>query len=439
VSNDMCKSGSRLPLTRASQPDVMSGGSSLARKKRDRSTRSQPRRNSGTNLAIQALQQLAAAHEACRATFAERPSAVRLQALATALRQIFQAEVAILRIVDLPPLEAVSPRGSDTRGWGELLGAPASEPHGATSSVVVEPSDERMVAAGVERVVVVPIDAGPARGALWLGYGKKAPSDGDDLVMFDLLGDYLALALRHASAAMRTSDPSAPDARDDLISQAAHDLRTPLTPISMLLQTLERKAAAGTVDIDSIARARRQVQRLTDMVSDMVDIARLRDGRLLLEPAVLDLREAFDRGAKAFGERERRRSVQLALGDEPLFIVADSERTVHALASLFEHVARLAQGDAPLRANIERRNSDVVVHIDSERSTPIAAGFDAGPAAAGISQRPVPLGLGVRFADALFARLGGNLQIAGGRDGSARVEITFPLAPSPANAERSAG
>jgi hypothetical protein len=92
-----------------------------------------------------------------------------------------------------------------------------------------------------------------------------------------------------------------------------------------------------------------------------------------------------------------------------------------------------------LRANIERRNSHVVVHIDSERSAPIAAGFEAGPAAAGISQRPVPVGLGVRFADALFARLGGHLQIAGGRDGSARVEITFPLAPSPASAERSAG
>jgi signal transduction histidine kinase len=416
----------------------MSGASSLARKKRDRSTRSQPKRSAAAGLSSQPLQQLAAAHEACRATFAERPSAIRLQALATALRQIFQAEVAVLRVVDLPALEVVSPRGADTRGWGDLLGAPTSGPHGGTATLVVEPRDGRLPGSGIERIVVVPVDATPARGALWLGYGKRAPFGSDDIVMFDLLGDYLALALRHASTATPPIEPSETDAGSDLVSQAAHDLRTPLTPISMLLQTLERKAASGTVDIDSIGRARRQVQRLTDMVSDMVDIARLRDGRLMLEPAVLDLREAFDRGAKAFGERDRRRTVELTLGDEPFWIVADADRTAHALASLFEHVARLSQGDGPLRANLERRNSHVVLHIDSERAVPMRSGFELGASAATIGHRRAPLGLGVRLADALFARLGGNLQIAQGRDGSARVEVSFPLAPAPAS-ERSAG
>jgi len=415
----------------------MSGASSLARKKRDRSTRSQPRRNSGTTLTLQPLQQLAAAHEACRATFSERPSAVRLQALATALRQIFVAEVAVLRVDDIPPLEVVSPRGSDIQGWSDLVEVPASGPHGATATQVVEPHDERLAAAGIERIVVVPIDATPACGALWLGYGKKPPFASDDLVLFDLLGDYVALALRNASAVTPTNESSNTGSGDDFVSQAAHDLRTPLTPISMLLQTLERKAAAGAVDIESIGRARRQVQRLTDMVSDMVDIARLRDGRLLLEPAVLDLRDACDRAARAFGERERRRSVELALGDEPLWMVADVERTVHALASLFEHVARLSPGDAPLRVKLDRRNSHVVLHVDSERATPI--GGKCEPAsAAGSSPRPASLGLGVRLADALFARLGGSLQIAGGRNGSALIEATFPVAPAPAS-ERSAG
>ena len=418
----------------------MSGASSLARKKRDRSTRSPPRRNSGTALSIQPLQQLAAAYEACRTTLAERPSAVRLQALATALRQIFLAEVAVLRVVDLSALEVVSPRGSDTRGWSDLLGASAAEPHDTTSAHIVETRDERLMGAGVQRIVVVPIDAAPARGALWLGYGKKAPFASDDLVMFDLLGDHLALALRHTCAVTATSQRSDPDAGDDLISQAAHDLRTPLTPISMLLQTLERKALAGTVDIDSIGRARRQVQRLTDMVSDMVDIARLRDGRLLLEPAVLDLRDTFKQGAKAFSERERRRSLELEVGEEPLWVVADADRTVHALASLFEHVARLSQGDGPVRANVERRNHHVVLRIVGERTTPTVGGGFEPSTSGGVSlgPRPVPLGLSVRLADALFARLGGNVHIASGRDGSARIEVTFPLAPAPVS-ERSAG
>jgi K+-sensing histidine kinase KdpD len=209
----------------------------------------------------------------------------------------------------------------------------------------------------------------------------------------------------------------------------------------MLLQTLERKAAAGAVDLDSIGRARRQVQRLTDMVSDLVDLSRLQEGRLLLEPTVMDLREAFERGAKAFRERERRRTLELAVGDEPLFIIADADRTVHAVASLLEHVSRLAQGDTPLRATLERRNNHATLHIDSER--PISNSgirLELGQTTPVPSPRTTTLGLGVRLADALFERLGGTLQMSRARDGSTTIDGTLPLSPPPSGErERSAG
>jgi K+-sensing histidine kinase KdpD len=176
------------------------------------------------------------------------------------------------------------------------------------------------------------------------------------------------------------------------------------------------------------------------MVADLIDLARLREGRLLLEPTVMDLRDAFERGAKAFGERDRRRSVELALGDEALWIVADNDRTVHAIASLLEHVARLSQGDAPVRANLERRNSHASLEIHSEPAVSSSPRVELGapPSSTRTVHRVPPLGLGVRLADALFTHLGATLQIAGNRDGTSRVEGTFPLAPPPSS-ERSAG
>jgi K+-sensing histidine kinase KdpD len=379
------------------------------------------------------MKRLAAAHEACRALLAERVPSAMLESLVTTLRQIFQADIAVLRVGDRATLEAVSPRGNNAGVWSDWLQAHRSSSPGATSTHLVEATDDRTAPAGSERIVVIPLDAG-ARGAFCLGYGKKAPSTSEDLVMFDLLGDYLAVVLRQATAPGARPDSSTGSAsNDDLVSQAAHDLRTPLTPISMLLQTLERKAAAGTVDVDSIARARRQVQRLTDMVADLIDLARLREGRLLLEPAVLDLRDAFTRAARAFGERERRRTVELVLGDEPLWIIADNDRTVHAIASLLDHVARLSQGEAPVQVNLERRDSNASIEICSER--PGAASgprLELGISSSGMHRTP-PLALGVRLADALFSRLGATLKIAGTREGSPRVEASFPLAPAPAN------
>jgi len=362
-----------------------------------------------------------------------------LQTLVTTLRQIFQAEIAILHVdVDSgPPFEAVSPRGTDPRIWADLLeAAPTSAPR-TTGTRVVEVHSDRAATPGIEHMVVVPVQA-ETRGTLCLGYGKKAPSSTDDLVMFDLLGDYLALVLRPTIAQSPSSEVPNGSSTDDLVSQAAHDLRTPLTPISMLLQTLERKAAIGTVDLESIGRARRQVQRLTDMVADLIDLARLREGRLVLEPVVVDLREAFARAARTFRERERRRTVELVLGDEPLWIIADTDRTEHAITSLLDHVARLSQGDAPVRANLERRTADVSLAIHSERTVSKASpALELSTSSTATLHHTPPLGLGVRLADALFTHLGGTLRIAGSRDGSVRVEGTFPLAPPPSG-ERSA-
>lgn len=404
----------------------MSGASSLARKKRERVTRAPTKRESSPSLSVKPLQRVLAAHEACKAMMAEPPSPSTLQGLTTALRQIFHAEVAMLRSGELPPREAVSPRGTDVLGWSDQLEAPASGSPGKPSTFIADLHDDTS-GKGVAKVAIIELNTSTARGALWLGFGKKATFNADDLTMFDLVGDYVALALRQSAAQPTADGPT--ESTDDIVSQAAHDLRSPLTPISMLLQSLERKAAIGTVDLDSIGRARRQVQRLTDMVSDLVDLSRLREGRLLIEPAVMDLRDAFSRGAKLFGERERRRAVEMTLGDEALWIVGDSDRTAHVMTSLFDHVARLAQGDVPIRAKLERGEGQVTLSIESHRS-PTSSGIQLANSPHRAHRVP-PLGLGVRLADALFGRLGAKLEIKTSRDGGAQIEATFPIAAPP--------
>jgi signal transduction histidine kinase len=363
---------------------------------------------------------------------AEPPSAAGLQALTTALRQVFLADVAVLRSGELPPREAISPHGTDVLAWNDQLEAPASGSHDTPATNVLDLQEDAS-GLNVARVVVIPVNANGSRGTLWLGFGKKTSFTRDDLLMFDLIGDYVGLALKHSA-----SQPAAElttESTDDIVSQAAHDLRTPLTPISMLLQTLERKAAVGTVDLDSIARARRQVQRLTDMVSDLVDLSRLRENRLVLEPVVMDLRTVFQRGAKTFGERERRRTIELEVGDDPLWIVGDNDRTAHVMTSLFDHVARLVQGESPIRARLGRENSHVVLTIESSRA-PTTSGIQLATHSARTHRVP-PLGLGVRLADALFTRLGAKMAITTSRDGGAQIEARFPVAQAPG--EKTAG
>ncbi|MFP2929525.1 ATP-binding protein [Pyxidicoccus sp. 3LG] len=84
--------------------------------------------------------------------------------------------------------------------------------------------------------------------------------------------------------------------RDEFLSVASHELKTPLTPLQLKLTTLRRAVETAspaqltgerlTRDLDV---AIRQVRKLTDLVEDLLDVSRLSVGKLLLTPEAVDL------------------------------------------------------------------------------------------------------------------------------------------------------
>jgi MEDS: MEthanogen/methylotroph, DcmR Sensory domain/Histidine kinase-, DNA gyrase B-, and HSP90-like ATPase/His Kinase A (phospho-acceptor) domain len=76
--------------------------------------------------------------------------------------------------------------------------------------------------------------------------------------------------------------------RDEFLSVASHELRTPLHALALSLHALQRQAAAtdgGTY----ITRAQRQVDRMNRLVGTLLDVSRLREGRLEWHLGTVDL------------------------------------------------------------------------------------------------------------------------------------------------------
>jgi signal transduction histidine kinase len=82
-------------------------------------------------------------------------------------------------------------------------------------------------------------------------------------------------------------------ARDEFLSIASHELRTPLTPIILMIDTLEltlQRDRMLTPKIKSnLVVARRQVDRLADLVEEMLEVSRITAGRLSLQLEEVDL------------------------------------------------------------------------------------------------------------------------------------------------------
>ncbi len=91
------------------------------------------------------------------------------------------------------------------------------------------------------------------------------------------------------------------EARDEFLSIASHELRTPLTPLKLQLQGLERHIVKGTINelpiekiIKIIQSSDRQINRLSTLIDDLLDVSRITTGRLSLNREKFSIQEMIN-------------------------------------------------------------------------------------------------------------------------------------------------
>jgi len=117
----------------------------------------------------------------------------------------------------------------------------------------------------------------------------------------DLRAAIVTIVMRTAAelASLNAELRRALRARDEFLSMASHELRTPLTTLKLQFESLARLAstspqlAVGSERVGgSVVMARRQLRRLEQLVTELLDLSRLSAGRLQLSPT-----EGIDLGA----------------------------------------------------------------------------------------------------------------------------------------------
>jgi PAS domain S-box-containing protein len=153
-----------------------------------------------------------------------------------------------------------------------------------------------LCALGVQSTIVVPVTARNRQiGAITLNRMKAGASYHQaDLWMAQDLARRLAVAIENAR--LHQQAELAIQARDEFLSIASHELRTPLTPLKIQTQLLMRKLGQqGSSEINAEVIARRmqssnkQIERLSRLIDELLDVSRINIGRFSLTPEPLDL------------------------------------------------------------------------------------------------------------------------------------------------------
>jgi PAS domain S-box-containing protein len=146
--------------------------------------------------------------------------------------------------------------------------------------------------AGLRSAILVPmIIHGKVVGAItFVRAATRSRYGAQDLLLAEEIAGRAASAVEKARLYRRAQE--AIGVRDDFLSVAAHELKTPLTTLQLHLGSLQR---SGETDRDKILRrissATRQTDRLGHLVADLLDVSRIAAGRVTLNRETCDLAE----------------------------------------------------------------------------------------------------------------------------------------------------
>ncbi len=164
--------------------------------------------------------------------------------------------------------------------------------HGSVRVSETDPDDHAgilgLVGARRGTLVVVPILRGAQiEGALALiGLRGGRRYGDDDLTLAEEIAARAAAAIEQSR--LNAELLAAVRVRDDFLSVASHELNTPLTPLRLHLGALRRGRADPAKMGERFAALDRQVDRLAQLVGQLLDVSRITAGRLALERSPVD-------------------------------------------------------------------------------------------------------------------------------------------------------
>ena len=256
--------------------------------------------------------------------------------------------------------------------------------------------------------------SGEVLGGLFFGHAQPGVFTEREEELVKGLAGQTAVAIDNARLYQRSQE--AVKLRDEFLSIASHELKTPLTPLRLQMQTLEKHAAEGTLAslpperLQRVAEVSlRQVSRLTRLIEDLLDVARINAGKLKLNHGAGELvalvKEAVDRYAPG---------APVTVHAPPLLhCKCDALRIEQVFVNLLTNALKYAPGQ-PVEVFLREEGGEAILEVK-----------DLGPGIAhedqdrifgryerlGSSQSVGGLGLGLFIARQIVEAHGGSLSV----------------------------
>jgi signal transduction histidine kinase/DNA-binding response OmpR family regulator len=226
------------------------------------------------------------------------------------------------------------------------------------------------------------------------------------------------------------------EVKSEFLRLASHELRGPVTVLRGYLAMMQ----AGEVPRDDLSPTYRillsKVDEINLLIEQMLETARLEDGRLVLEVESLDLREVARTAVAEVTRRlTARHRLEVDLADEPIIVTCDRARLLTIVSNLLDNAVKYSPhgGEVRLAGRVDAVGrhaeisvSDQGIGIDPQEMRTIFTRF--GRVVNADNSHIPGTGLGLYVARQLARMHGGDIDIRSRRRVGTTVVVTLPMA-----------
>ncbi|HWT70843.1 MAG TPA: ATP-binding protein [Oxalicibacterium sp.] len=268
----------------------------------------------------------------------------------------------------------------------------------------------------------------------WRERGREQQVQESMLAQLRDANENLVLATLNAQS-LREEAEAANRRQNEFLAMLAHELRNPLSPISMAATLIERMPDASPQLINLQGIVARQVQHMARLLDDLLDAARVSSGKITLSVAVIPLREAMERAVETAQPRidERRQHLTLVLPATEILVEADPVRLTQIFSNLLSNASKYTRDGGRIRFSVALAEDNAVVLVEdngdgmqADMLPHIFDLFTQGPRS--LARSEGGLGIGLNVVRNLVHMHGGQVEAnSPGPGKGSRFTVTLPI------------
>lgn len=151
--------------------------------------------------------------------------------------------------------------------------------------------------------------------------------------------------------------------RREFVSSVSHELRTPLSSIKLMVDTLADRPDDAEARALFLPRIGGEVDRMVQLVEDLLELARVEGGRMRLRRERLDLARVAAATVRNFEQRAAQLEVTLRFDGTAAIVDGDENRLAQVIVNLVDNALRHTPAGGRVSVRVGPRDSEAVVVV----------------------------------------------------------------------------